>query len=215
MSKAGDSIRDRRRVWAAPGGAHDRKVHLLSRWLPGAVGVVAALMILGPLWPRGEISFLLDRNKVAVTGDRLRVSGAMYRGLDKSGQPFTITAGSAVQASAARPEVQMNALVARIRLASGPAQLTADGGTYNYVTERVAVPGAVQFSAADGYRLTTGNVAIDLANRRVSGSGGVSGAIPAGTFSAERISADLDERTITLDGHARLRMEPGHKLGMP
>ena len=60
-------------------------------------------------------------------------------------------------------------------------------------------------TAADGYRLTTQNVAIDLRNRQVVGSGGVSGAIPSGTFSAERISADLDNRVLMLDGNVRMR----------
>jgi lipopolysaccharide export system protein LptC len=76
------------------------------------------------------------------------------------------------------------------------------------------VPGSVNFSAADGYRMATSNVSIDLKNRSVVGSGGVSGAIPAGTFSADRIVANLGERSVTLDGHARLLMAPG-KLRMP
>jgi len=44
--------------------------------------------------------------------------------------------------------------------------------------------------------------------------GGVSGAIPAGTFSADRFDADLDERVISLTGRARLRMQPG-RLTVP
>ena len=57
-------------------------------------------------------------------------------------------------------------------------------------------------------------VSLDLANKQLVGSGGVDGAIPAGTFSADRLNADLSARTITLTGNARLRMEPG-KLRMP
>ncbi len=49
---------------------------------------------------------------------------------------------------------------------------------------------------------------------RVTGAGGVTGAIPAGTFSANRIVADLGERTVALEGNARLLMAPG-KLRMP
>ena len=77
-----------------------------------------------------------------------------------------------------------------------------------------ASPIAPLRTAADGYRMTSRNVEIDLKGRRVTGSGGVSGAIPAGTFSAERIVADLDARTVALDGNARLLMAPG-KLRMP
>jgi len=214
MTQAADQIRNQRRHFAAPGGAHDRLIKILAVALPGAVGVIAAVMILAPLSPRGEISFLLDRNKVAVTRERLRVENATYRGEDDKGRDFSVTAGNAVQASAADPVVQMDDLVARIELADGPAELTAKTGSYDYDAERVGAIGPVSFQAADGYRMVTSSVGIDLKARRVVGSGGVSGAIPAGTFSADRLIADLGERSVTLDGNARLRMAPG-KLRMP
>ncbi len=214
MTEAADRIRNQRRQWAAPGGSHDRLIRILARWLPGAVGVVAAAMLLGPLFPRGEISFLLDRNKVATTEDRLVVEQAMYRGEDNEGRPFTVTAASAVQVSAADPVVRMKGLVARILMSDGPAELAAQGGSYDYDREAVDVDGPVTFTAADGYRMTTGHVAIDLKGQRVLGNGGVNGAIPAGTFSAERLVADLNARTIALEGKARLVMTPG-KLRMP
>ena len=207
MSTSADLIRGKRQQWAAPGGWHDRKVKLLAVWLPGLVGVVLAAMIIGPLFARNEISFLLDRNKVAMATERVRVADAMYRGADKQGRPFTITAGSAVQVSIKQPVVQMNQLVARLLMADGPAQLTADNGAYNYQTEGVTVDGPVTFTAADGYKITTQRVAIDLKNRRVTGAGGVSGSVPAGTFRAARVSADLDQRTVMLDGNVRLQMQ--------
>ncbi len=214
MSQQADSIRDRRKAFAAPGGFHDRLVRFLSTALPAAIGLIAAVMLLAPLSPRGEISFLLDRNKVAMTTQRLRVDNASYRGNDSQGRAFSVTAGRAVQESAHVPVVRMDNLVAKILLGEGPAQLSANHGTYNFSTEQVSVEGPVDFSTADGYRMVTSHVAIDLNARRVTGSGGVSGAIPAGTFSAERISADLGERTLALEGNARLRMAPG-KLRMP
>jgi lipopolysaccharide export system protein LptC len=214
MTLQADIIRDRRRHFAAPGGSHDRLIHFLATALPGAVGLIAAVMILAPLSPRSEISFLLDRNKVAVTRERLRVTNAMYRGEDDKGRAFSVSAGSAVQASGAEPIVRMDRLVAQIVLPEGPANLSAVGGIYDYNAEQVSASGPVVFAAADGYRMTTSSVAINLKSRMVVGSGGVSGAIPAGTFSANRIVADLGERSITLDGNARLQMAPG-KLRVP
>jgi lipopolysaccharide export system protein LptC len=205
MTEAADLIRDKRRHWAAPGGSHDRKVRFLARWLPGLVGVVAAAMIIGPLFTEGELSFLLDRNKAEITTERLRVTNAMFRGEDDNGRPFTVTAGSAVQVSAREPIVRLENLAARIRLSDGPAELTAVRGAYDYAAETVQVEGPVEFTAADGYRLSTAKVLIDLNARRISGSGGVSGAVPSGTFSADRISADLESRTLTLDGNVRMR----------
>lgn len=214
MTTQADIIRDKRRAFAAPGGAHDKLVKLLVRVLPAGVGAVAAVMILAPFTPRGEISFLLDRNKVAVTSERLRVDKAMYRGADNLGRPFSLTAGDAVQRSASDPTVEMNDLIAQILLSDGPAQISAKSGQYNIPEEQVGVAGALDFRAADGYSMTASNVTVDLKSRRVEGSGGVSGAIPAGTFSANRIVADLSARTVALDGRARLRMQPG-KLRMP
>ncbi len=214
MTTQADNLRKDRRVFATPGGSHDRLIARLSKLLPAAIGVIAALMILTPLAPRGEVSFLLDRNKVAIAPDRLRVDNAMYRGQDTKGRPFSLTAGQAVQSSASDPTVRMQDLEARILLGQGPAVLSARSGSYDIDQERVAIDGLVSFTAADGYRMVARNVSIDLANKTLLGDGEVEGAIPAGTFGADRITADLQERTITLDGNARLRMDPG-ELRMP
>ena len=69
-------------------------------------------------------------------------------------------------------------------------------------------------NAADGYRMAASGVVVDLKDKSLVGGGGVSGAVPAGTFSANRLVADLDARTVALEGNARLRMVPG-QLRMP
>lgn len=232
-------LRDARKHFATPGGFHDRLVKFLGAALPMGVGVLAAFMIITPLSPRGEVSFLLDRNKVAMIDERLRIDNAMYRGQDNKGQPFSLTAGEAVQQSSAEGVVRMNELMARIILPEGPARLSAQAGNYNIDQDVVSVIGPVQVNSADGYRLDASNVAVDLNTRQVSGrspatmiapggfkvtasgvtvdldsktmsgTGGVSGSVPAGTFRANRMEADLNARTVTLIGNARLRMVPG------
>lgn len=214
MTAEADLIRDRRRAFATPGGFHDRLIGFLAKALPAAIGVVAAVMILSPLSPRGEVSFLLDRNKVAITRERVAVERATYRGQDGQGHAFQVMAGSAVQESADNPVIKLQELAARLQLNDGPAEINAPKGTYNYRTEQIAVDGPVNFRAADGYRMETENVAIDLKSHRAVGSGGVTGAVPTGTFQASSIVADLDARTVTLAGNARLRMTPG-KLRVP
>ena len=214
MTQAADIIRDRRRAFAAPGGSHDRVIRFLATALPAAIGVVTAVMILAPLSPRGEISFLLDRNRVAIAPERIRVANATYRGRDSRGRPFTVNAGSAVQVSAGDPIVKMTDLSASLAMSEGPARLSAPDGAYDFDRDSVAVNGPVTFATADGYRMSARGVTIDLKNRRVSGAGGIAGEVPSGTFSADAIRADLVERTVTLDGNARLRMVPG-RLRMP
>jgi lipopolysaccharide export system protein LptC len=208
------ALRGRRQHFAAPGGSHDRLVGFLARALPMAVGVVAALMVITPLSPRGEVSFLLDRNKVALIDERLSVDNAMYRGRDNQGRPFSLMAGEAVQRSSIEGLVRMQDLVAQMVLSDGPARLSAGGGTYDIDAETVAVNGPVRLTASDGYTMVADGVSVDLKAREMRGDNGVSGEVPAGTFSANSIRADLGARTLTLDGDARMTMIPG-KLRMP
>ncbi|MHA6332167.1 LPS export ABC transporter periplasmic protein LptC [Qipengyuania sp. CAU 1752] len=202
-------LRQGRQAFAAPGGFHDRLVRFLGWSLPMAVGVVAALMVITPLSPRGEISFLLDRDKVAVIEERLRVDNALYRGTDNQGRPFSLTADEAVQQSSAEGIVRLRDVVARILLQDGPGQLTAEGGAYTIEKDMLEVDGPLRMSSANGYRFVAEGVAINLADKVVTGSGGVRGAIPAGTFSANQMRIDLAARTTTLIGNVKMRIIPG------
>ncbi len=209
MTQAADQMRTRRQAFAAPGSLLDKVVRVLAIGLPALVGMIAAMMVITPLSPRGDISFLLDRNKVAIAEDRLRVDRAMYRGQDTRGRPYSLMAGEAVQQSRAVQIVQLEDLSARILLDEGPAILNAASGSYDIESEQVSVPGMVRFFAADGYQMAARNVVIDLPSRTLTGRGRVSGAVPAGSFSANHIRADLANRTLLLSGDAKLTMVPG------
>lgn len=208
------ALRSRRQRFAVPGGRHDALIGFLARVLPVGVGIMAALMVITPLSPRGEVSFLLDRSQVSVIDERLSVSNAMYRGRDNLGRPFSIMAGDAVQRSSAEGLVRMSDLVAQLLLPDGPARLSAGGGTYDIDSEVVEVDGPIELVSVDGYRMTADGVSLDLEQRVMTGDKGVEGEIPAGSFSAQTMRADLSARTLTLEGNARLTMIPG-KVSMP
>jgi len=202
-------LRNQRQHFAAPGGSHDRLVTFLGKALPMGVGIVAALMIITPLSPGTEVSFLLDRNKVAMIDERLSVSNAMYRGQDDGGRPFSLTAGEAVQRSSREGIVRMEDMMAQILLRDGPARISSEGGAYDIDAEVMTVDGPLRLSAADGYTMTARGVSVDLQSRVMVGDGRVEGEVPAGTFEADRIEVDIDERKISLRGNARLTMRPG------
>jgi lipopolysaccharide export system protein LptC len=167
------------------------------------------VMLLAPFGNRGEISFLLAKNSIEVTGQRIRVDQAKYRGVDARGRPFTITAREAVQRSSADPVVRMQGLAAEISMTEGPAQLMADQGNFDPRRDTVMVAGPLRFRTSDGYRLDTGDVLLDLKNRRIGSGRSVMGQLPIGSFSAARMTADLDQRIVRLTGNARLRINQG------
>jgi lipopolysaccharide export system protein LptC len=96
-----------------------------------------------------------------------------------------------------------------MQMSDGLAELRAPDGAFHYDSNRVDVHGPLQFRSQSGYSFSTSDVSIDLKQQHATGAGGISGETPSGTFSASRIDVDLDERTVTLTGGARLRMQPG------
>ena len=209
MSETPAPPRPARSGWARPGGAHDYLVKALKVLLPAGVGVLLAYLFLSPLSKDREISFLLDKNKVDVAKERLKVQQAQYRGQDNKGRAFTIDAARALQPSSADPVVQIEGMAANIQLDDGPASIKADNGRYNMNTQKVDVLGPILFSAADGYRLETRDVAVDLNSQTLSSDAGVKGRIPFGTFTAQKMDVDLHERKVVLTGRVRLHMVQG------
>ena len=208
MSEIANRMRTARQVWAAPGSRHDRLMTVARVLLPGAIGVLAAFLVTAPLTSGGDVSFVLDKNKVDVAHERLKIQAARYSGQDTKGRPFSLTAQSAVQRSSAEPIVHLDRLAAAIQLPDGPGTIAADTGRYDMDTEKVALDGPLHFRGPDGYDLQTQNATVDLKERTMASGGAVTGTVPQGTFSANSLHADLTERTVTLDGNARLRIVP-------
>jgi lipopolysaccharide export system protein LptC len=207
MSDAATVARARR--WASPGSAHDWLIGLLKVALPVAVGLLLAYLALAPLSKGPEISFLLDKDKVEVAPERMRVQSAQYRGQDSDGRPFILRADRAVQATSNEPVVEITDMSAQIGLGSGPARIAAGHARYDMAAQQVDVAGPILVTAADGYRLETHDVTVDLNNRSLASRGPVDGRMPLGTFSADRLRADLGARTVVLDGRARLHIVQG------
>jgi lipopolysaccharide export system protein LptC len=213
MSDAAAVQRNSRVIGARPGSAHDRLIGLAGVILPVVIGVLSAILLITPLIKRAEVSFLLSKDKVAISPERMRVSEALYRGEDARGHPFSLRAGGAVQKSSKTPIVQMQDLSARIVLDDGPAVLRTADANYDMDRELVSVPGGLLFESADGYRLTTRNVGLDLKARTLRSMAPVEGRMPLGTFSADSLSADLNARTVALAGRARLHIVQGAARG--
>ena len=209
MSEAATREREFRQHWAVPGSRHDRLVRVAKVALPSAVGVLIAFLALAPLDKEGDVSFILDKNKVDNAPERMRVESARYVGADNRGQKFEISAQSAVQRSSDVPIVDINGMLARLSLQQGPVMIGANRGRYDLDQQKVAISGPVRVVGPDGYRLETRNVTVDLKQRRLSSPGPVSGATKLGTFRAGTLSADLGERKVVLDGGARLKIVQG------
>lgn len=216
-----------------PGSFHDYLVKILRVIFPMIIIALLTFLILTPLTNNNEFSFVLNKDKVDVAPERLRVTDALYRGEDKDGRPFSLKASSAVQKSSDVPVLDMENFVGRIILNSGPAILSGLRGNYNLNDEILRVNGPLSYESQAGNEFTASNVSImlndksfksfdrvsgqtnfgtfnansiegTLGDRRISLSGNVNGTTKFGTYRADRATGDMNSRTIILEGNARL-----------
>ena len=172
--------------------------------------MLIAVLALAPLDKKGDVSFILDKKKVENAPERMRVEAARYIGTDNKGQQFAMTANRAIQRSSDVPLVDISGMFARLDLAQGPLLIAANQGRYNLDTQQVAIDGPVQgrrarrLSARDARR--DGRPEAAPARQRAARS---PGQMRLGQFQAGQLSADLGERTVVLDGGARLKIVQG------
>lgn len=209
MSDLANRDRADKQRWAVPGSSHDRIIRFAKVALPSAVGVVIAFLAMAPLEKNSEVSFILDKNQVENAPERMRVEQARYVGEDNRGQKFLIVANRARQRSSEEPIVDIWGMLARFGLAQGPVTVTANQGRYNLDQQKVSVAGPVRVAGPEGERLVTRDVSVDLKNHMMTSDGGVSGRMELGQFKAGRLRANLENRTIVLDGGTRLKIVQG------
>lgn len=195
--------------WAVPGSAHDRLIRWFKIALPAAVGVLLVVLALAPLDKKSDVSFILDKKKVANAPESMRVEKAHYTGTDNKDQQFLIVANRAIQRSSNVPVVDITGMSARLNMEKGPLMIVANSGRYNLDTQKVMIDGPVRVAGADGYKLATRDVTVNLKQRQLSSAGPVTGAMRLGQFQAGQLHADLGDRTVVLDHGARLKIVQG------
>ena len=147
---------------------------------------------------------MLERSP-AIAMDRLNVGGS------QSGQQSGyISRGSGSGNNKwSLDGVDITDMSAQIGLDSGPARIAAEHARYDMAAQRVQVGGPILVTAADGYRLETRDVTVDLNDRSLASRGAVDGRMPLGRFRADSLRADLGTRIVVLDGRARLHIVQG------
>jgi len=209
LSEAADRKQEKKRHWAEPGSRHDAVIKATKYGWPVIIVALVLMLAIAPFERRGDVSFILDKNKVDEAKERMRVEQARYVGEDNKGQKFEIVADRAVQQSSNVPVVAIEGIRARLNLSRGPLSIAALKGRYDLEGEQVDVDGPVSVVGPDGYRLATRDVRVNLDNRTMQSRGPVDGAMTLGRFQAGQLSADLDERTVRLERGVRLKIYQG------
>ncbi len=213
MSELAEQDRIFKRSWAAPGSYHDFLIRFLRILLPLLIALLLAYLVLAPLKEGQEISFLLDKNKVEVAKERMRVVGAQYQGQDEKGRAFVLTARTGLQLRSSDPTVLIEGIRARIVLDDGPATFQAPHARYDLDTQRLALEGPVAFSGSDGYRLAAGRSVVDLKAQTLVTNEPARFLAPDGRRVDTRSGViDLNQRRITSNQPVLFSAPDGYRL---
>jgi len=189
-----------------PGGPRDTWVAVAKVAFPVAALILGVLLVILPLTMSQEFSFLLSKDSAMKAGERMRVAEATYRGETERGEAFRIRAESGVQKTSAVPVVVLSGLSAEIDRADGLARVTAPSGEFFINENRVVVNGPVAIRSQGGFTLDGDRIEVDIDAGMVRSTEPVSGRLPMGAFRSNGFEADLEGRTVVMDGGVRLRI---------
>lgn len=189
-----------------PGGAWDRFVHIMRDALPVAAIAVLATIIGYPLLNPRALTFVLAKDRVSSSPERLLMEEPRYRGVDANGRPFELRATSALQQSSKTPLLALMNPSASLETAGGPMTVSGSMGSYDLNAQTVQAKGAVHFTAPGGYAVTASDIRADVSSQHVSGGNRIEGRGPLGRFRAERFELALKSDRLILSGSAKLHI---------
>jgi lipopolysaccharide export system protein LptC len=198
--------------WLAnlPGNRYSRRVALLKVALP-ATG--AAMLLLVAVWPR--VAPLLDRMRFAAIdlkeARELRMINPRFAGIDKSNQPFVVTATIGRQVPGRNDVVALEAPRADMKTHNGATiVVTANSGVYQTQSQFLDLFGNVTMVHENGTRLVTGSARIDAANNAAEGHQAVEGHGPQGDITADGFQVIDKGEIVIFTGHSDLLLKPAH-----
>ena len=186
---------------------YSRFVALMKRLLSlGAFLIIAAVLafFFVQRMPRQlQMSYeRLGRIENDLTMVKPRLAGA-----DAKGNPFVITADSAVQDAHNAKKASLKNLEADLSVDKGNwINASARAGMIDMNTGALELRGGIAVFTATGYELHTNSASANLKQSVIHGHETVTGQGPQGTLRADEFHADRATNLLTLSGHVRMTL---------
>jgi lipopolysaccharide export system protein LptC len=130
----------------------------------------------------------------------LRMLNPRFTGRTEAGGAFQVTAEAALRPQG---EGQTLDLTSPVYRSEEGTIVIAPHGSYDETQGKVVLDGEVLFSDPTGNRFSTPDMYVDMANGKVTGRGGVTGAGPLGVVRADNYEIDQASRSLVLSGGVR------------
>jgi lipopolysaccharide export system protein LptC len=205
------SLRRQSQESAADFVRRSQKVSLAKRLLPAAGLLLLVALVAAPELRTGpdanRVAYHIDPSAASIPASRLL--GAKYHGTDQQGQPYTITADTAVELGP--NNVTLAAPMGDITLKSGAwLMMKAAAGVYRPDSGTLSLTGGVTLYRNDGTILTTPDMQIDMRAGSADTNSPTQVQGPFGTLSAQNGFILTNRGTrVTFKGPATLVLTQG------
>lgn len=193
-------------------------VRIMKLALPtGAIALLGAIL----LWP--QLQSESNRFQVGISGldprdpNRLKVVNARFRGVDSKGQPYSIMAEAASEATPGSRVIALESPSADMMQTDGTWILSnAPEGSFDLDQEVLKLWGGVTAFYDAGYTLDSPTAQVLLKEGKAMGDDPVTAYGPAGEIEGQSGFEILDKgRRILFKGKSRLLLRPGGSLNVP
>ena len=188
---------------------YSRFVLVMKRVLPIAAGLLIAAVIAYALVPRQSNKITLATQSIGVITNDLTMTKPRLSGSDHKGNPFVVTADSAVQDPHNVRLATLHAVQADMTLEKNRwLSATAARGFVDMNKGTLKLSGGISVYSDDGYEIHTARTDVDLKKGLFHGSDVVTGHGPMGSFRADTFDVDRITSQLQLHGHVQMSLEP-------
>lgn len=169
-----------------------------------ALAITAVVFTWGSMQEDSLIPAALEAS-IPKTFGKNELLNPRFESTDASKQPYTITAGRAIQGETNDNLVILEDPVADMQLKSGSwVALKAQQGAFRQDSQQLLLRGDVQLFHDKGYQLQTAQLQINMTDSTAWSKDDVFGQGPAGTLKAKGLQASSVEGHLIFNGPAKL-----------
>lgn len=171
---------------------------------------IIALIIIGVVMSWGyvqeeQMTPIIDQAKMPQTIGKNELLNPRFESKDDKQQPYTITAGRALQGEDNENLIILDEPLADMMLNSGNwIAIQSVKGAYRQDNDRLLLRGDVKIFHDDGYQMMTEELHLDLAKNFAWSDQDVYAQGPAGTINAKGLQANSDDGLLVFTGPAKL-----------
>jgi lipopolysaccharide export system protein LptC len=177
-------------------------VRVMKRVLPVTAAALITAVLIFALMPRDVSHMAITFGRLGAIQNDLTMSHPRLTGTDDQGQPFVVTADSAIQAGQGGERAELKKVDADVTLKDGTwINVTSDSGFVDSQAHTLILTGNIGIYSDNGYQAHTPVLSLDLKTGVVQGSSHVEVQGPLGTLSADAFELHRDKKQLFFKGN--------------